>query len=312
VVLAEKGAIDYKKAEVRQQLDDYTKQVIGQYEKTINRFLEDFNAGFRITDTKHAYPGGVASSSYQILINETPVELGDPETPLDKPSFRNTLSSGDRSTLALAFFLAQLEHDPDRASKIVVLDDPFNSQDGFRKDCTVQQIKKCGETSAQVIVLSHEHTFLKRIWDRLPPADRKCLELKRIGLTNTTMCEWDIEKATQEAYNADRKVLTDYYHSSIGNPRDLVQKIRPVLETFCKALGAGALAENDTLGVIIGKLRATGPGHQLFPLCEGLEELNEYTRRYHHGENPRAATEPINDGELQGMVKKTLTMTGGY
>jgi hypothetical protein len=31
----------------------------------------------------------------------------------------------------------------------------------------------------------------------------------------------------------------------------------------------------------------------------------------HHGENPHAATEPINDGELQGMVKKTLTIAGG-
>jgi len=92
--------------------------VIGRYEQAINRLLDEFNAGFRITGTKHGYPGGVASSSYQILINETPVELGDSQSPLDKPSFRNTLSSGDKSTLALAFFLAQLQHDPEKASKI--------------------------------------------------------------------------------------------------------------------------------------------------------------------------------------------------
>ena len=54
-------------------------------------------------------------------------------------------------TLALAFFLAQLEHDPDREGKIVVFDDPFNSQDGFRKDCTIQKIKRCGAACTQVI-----------------------------------------------------------------------------------------------------------------------------------------------------------------
>ncbi len=60
------------------------------------------------------------------------------------------------------------------------------------------------------------------------------------------------------------------------------------LESFCKALGAGALCSAE-------------PGHQLFSFCEGLEELNEYRAR---------RIEPIKDGELQGMVKKTLTITG--
>ena len=157
----------------------------------------------------HLFRTHHTSSSYQILINATPVELGDDKTPLDKPSFRNTLSSGDRSTLALAFFLAQLEHDPAKASKIVVFDDPFNSQDSFRKDHTVRKVRDCGETCAQVIVFSHDLHFLKRMWDRLQekPAERQCLELKRIGLYNTTIVEWDIEAATQSAYKTDRQAL---------------------------------------------------------------------------------------------------------
>lgn len=91
----------------------------------------------------------------------------------------------------------------------------------------------------------------------------------------------------------------------------MVQKIRPVLETYCKNLGGGTLTETDTLGAIVGKIRNAGAGHQLFPLCDELEELNEYTKRYHHGENPQAATEPISDTELQGYVRRTLEMTGG-
>jgi wobble nucleotide-excising tRNase len=311
--VATKADIEQQKDATRDKLDEYTKKVIGKYEQSINRLLGDFHAGFTITKTEHGYPGGVASSSYQILINGTPVDLGDENTPLDKPSFRNTLSAGDKSTLALAFFLAQLEHDPDRPSKIVIFDDPFNSQDSFRKDHTVRKVRDCGESCAQVIILSHDPYFLKRIWERLQDktADRKSLELRRLGVLNTAIVEWDVEAATQGAYKADRRVLTDFYHESIGALRDVVQKIRPVLEYYTKVLGAGAVAETDTLGVIVGKIRTAGAAHQLFPLCDELDELNVYTRRYHHGENPDAATEPITDGELHGYVRRTLELTGG-
>ena len=37
--------------------------------------------------------------------------------PMSQPSFKNTLSTGDRSTLALALFLAQLEHDAARSDR---------------------------------------------------------------------------------------------------------------------------------------------------------------------------------------------------
>lgn len=283
-----------------------------QYEQTINRLLDDFNAGFRITGTRHGYPGGVASSSYQILINDTAVDLGDERTPLDRPSFRNTLSSGDKSTLALAFFLAQLDHGPDGATKIVVFDDPFNSQDSFRKNCTIQKIKKCGDTCSQVIVLPHDDRFLKLIWDRLAhvPAERKCLRLSRIGVRDTTVSEWDIEVATQAQFLADRQALADYYNSAEGHPRDVVNKIRPVLETYCRNLYPSQFTPADSLGTIIAKIRDSGQTHSLAPILDDLEALNAYTTPYAHGQ-PNAATAPIDDNELHGLVKKTLTITGG-
>jgi wobble nucleotide-excising tRNase len=309
--IEQKDVVEREKDGVKKKLDNYARDVMGQYEKTINRLLSEFQAGFRIAGTSQSYAGGTVSSSYKLVINETAIDLGSAETAIDTPSFRNTLSSGDKSTLALAFFLAQLEHDGEKAERIVVFDDPFNSQDGFRKDCTIQKIKRCGAGCAQVIVLSHDQDFLKRIWDRLEPADRKCLKLARVGQRDTTILELDIEEATQAAYKANRKVLLDYYHDSKGEMRDVVQKTRPVLESYCKILGAGLLADDDTLGVIVGKIRAAGSGHQLFPLADDIEDLNEYTKRYHHGDNPNAATEPISDTELQGKVRLTLELTGG-
>ncbi len=308
----EKAAIEEQKAAVRRQLDDFTEGIIGRYQDTINGLLDNFNAGFRISGFRHGYPGGVASSTYQIRINEVAVDLGDSETPLDKASFGNTLSGGDRSTLALAFFLSQLTHDPDKANKIVIFDDPFSSQDAFRRDCTIHHIKKVGRECAQVIVLSHEQTFLKRTWDLLPNRSSvcKCLEFKRVGQRDTAICEWDIDKASQARYEAGVKSLRDFCEHGLGDPLDVVQKIRPVLESHCKSTCSGLFEENEYLGDMIAKIRNAGSEHQLHDYCDELEQLNDYSKRYYHGDGTRAGTDTIDNTELAGFAQRTLTFTG--
>ena len=310
--LTEKADLETQKAETREQLDEHTRQVIARYGESINRYLDRFNAGFRITRPTHAYHGGTPSSSYRIVINETPVDLGDAATPLDRPSFKNTLSAGDRSALALAFFLAQLEQDPDRADKVVVFDDPFTSQDNFRRNNTAFQIKSCGEACAQTVLLSHDPNFLKLVWDKLAPADRKTLQLARVGEENTAVAEWDIEKAVQARYRADVDVLQKYYALGEGEPRDVIQKIRPTLEGYCRNLYPTQFTDQDSLGTMVGKIRAADAAHPLHAIVDHLEELNDYCRRYHHGENPNAAIEPIDDNELNGYVKRTLTLAGCF
>lgn len=309
--LAKKIALEEQKEKFKEELNEYTTDVISEYEGSINRLLDDFHAGFRITETRHGYPGGVASSSFNILINDTSVELGDSNTPLNRPSFKNTLSSGDKSTLALACFLSQLEHDPERDCKIVVFDDPFNSQDSFRKDCTIRKIKESGDCCHQVIVLSHDKSFLKRIWDRLAHqrGDRKCLQFTRIGLRDTKISTWDIEYATQSPHAVNRNKLENYYNNNEGDPRDVVTKIRPILETYCSNLYPEFV--DDTLGTIIGKVQDVGTTHQLYDQLGELDALNEYTCRYHHGENEQAATESIDENELQGFARRTLSIIGG-
>jgi wobble nucleotide-excising tRNase len=306
----EKTTLEEDKARAREQLDAHTQQVITLYGQSINRYLERINAGFRITTPTHTYRGGPPSTSYQILINQNAVDLGDAETPPDRPSFRNTLSAGDRSTLALAFFLAQLEQDANRATKVIVFDDPFTSMDSFRRNHTVHQIYRCGEVCAQVVVLSHEATFLKLLWDRVPAADRKTLQLARVGEENTTIAEWDIERAVQARYRSDIDALTRFFSAGNGERMDVIQKIRPVLEGYCRNLYPTQFGEQEMMGSIVQKIRDAGAAHPLHPIVEDLDELNMYCRRYHHAENPNAATEPIDDAELQGYVRRTLKLVG--
>lgn len=309
-LVGEKQALETQKTTTRTALDTYTSTVISNYERSINTYLDCFNAGFRLAGTNHDYRGGTPSARYQIEINQTPVDLGNASSPNDTPSFRNTLSAGDRSALALAFFLAQLEHDPDKAQKIIVFDDPFTSQDDFRRMHTAQRIILCAQDCAQVIVLSHDKNFLKLVWDDLPAADRKTLHLFRIGAENTNIGEWDIEVAVQARYKAELAVLSNYYNLGHGDPRDVVQKIRPVLEAFCRNLFPSKFPDSDTLGVIVGKIQQEGPSFMLAPICQRLDELNRYTRRYHHAENPNAAQEAISNTELKGYVETTLNIVG--
>ena len=306
----EKIALENEKAQARELLDAHTQRVITQYGQSINRYLEKINAGFRITTPTHNYRGRRPSTSYQIVINHNAVDLGDAATPADRPSFRNTLSAGDRSTLALAFFLAELEQDAARPGKVVVFDDPFTSLDSFRRNHTIYQIHKCGQTCAQVVLLSHDSAFLKLLWDMVPVADRKTLQLARVGEENTTIAEWNIERAVQARYRADIDTLQRFFSLGEGIPMDVIQKLRPVLEGYCRNLYPTQFEEQEMMGSIVGKIRTAGATHPLYPIVDDFDEINMYCRRYHHAENPNAATELIDNTEMQGYVKRTLSLVG--
>jgi hypothetical protein len=124
------------------------------------------------------------------------------------------------------------------------------------------------------------------------------------------MTVWDLDEATQAQQRADINALSNYYNNATGKPRDIVNKIRPVLETYSRNLFPTQFDHDDILGVICGKIRDAGATHGLAPVLQDLIEANDYTKRYHHGENTSTAIEPINDSELQGFVAKTLSLVG--
>ena len=310
---AEKVELEGQKVETKRLLDEHTSQVISQYENSINTLLERFNAGFTIGSTTHNYRGGTPTSSYQIVINRRPIDLGDAETPLNQPSFKNTLSGGDKSALALAFFLAQLEQNPDRARKIVIFDDPFTSQDRFRRLATALQIKRCGDQCAQIVLLSHEAIFLKEAWDTFPAQHRKTLHLTRVADVNTLIREWDIEEALRDHYRSDVEALQKYSDLGEGDPRQLVRRIRPIIEGYCRRAHPIDFDGRATLGAIIGKIREVGADHPLYVLLDELNELNIYSRRYHHTDGPEPAgtvAEPIDNTELTAYAKRALRIAG--
>lgn len=306
-LLTEKTEIERRKIDVRKRLEKHTETIVKPYERKINAYLDSFNAEFSITETKHGYPGGTPSSTYHLIINKTKVNLGDSKTPVYQPSFKNTLSAGDRSTLALAFFLAHIETDDGLADKIVVFDDPFNSQDAFRRCQTINNILKIADLCAQIIVLSHDATFLKQIWEKCPSGERIALTIADQRIEGSKITGIDIEKACQGRTQKDISDLSSYLHKREGQPEDIIRKIRTVLETYYHTTYPAYFISTDWLGDIVRKIREGGANHPLKKQYDSLNETNDYTKQYHHGEDLKDITpETIDPIELSGFVKQTL------
>lgn len=305
--ISEKREMEEEKSRVRQQLEDHCRAVLEPYENRINHYLGRFNAGFRIAQTGYAYPGGIATSQYQLVIDNTNVGLGDERTPDNQPCFKNTLSTGDRTTLALAFFLASLEADADIGNKVVVFDDPFSSQDSFRQTNTVFEIMKIGERCKQVIVLSHDSRFLKLIWDKCPNDTRVAVQISNHGDRGSQITEFVIEDVNRGRTRQDLDDLIGYRSTGVGNPRDIIRKLRVVLETHFRSSYPGSFGPDDNCGEILRKIRETGETHPAYLDYEPLERINDYTANYHHGEDARGAAEPdIDPTELGGFINDTL------
>ncbi len=158
-LLKSRSKLTDKKMKAKAFLDSYTSTVFSEYESSINEYLETCGAGFGIEEVKTTYVGGPASVIYRLSIRGTTVDLSTPKSSKCSPSFKNTLSEGDKSTLAFIFFLSKLDRDSNISNKIVIFDDPVSSLDGHRRSFTQQQIIRLSQCCEQVIILTHDLYF---------------------------------------------------------------------------------------------------------------------------------------------------------
>ena len=310
-----KNQLDEQKKTAKTELDKYDGAVLATHEKRINELLGVFGAGFSIRETERSDVGGKPSFNYKLRINNVSVDVGNEKTPMSSPSFRNTLSAGDKSTLALALFISQLETDPQISDKIVVFDDPFTSQDRSRRTATQSIICNLAKQVQQVFVLSHDPHFLRSVWDGYKgDGNAKTFQFARMG-NNTTIGEWDIERETAGEYVKKHRVLWDFFHHSIGDTRTVAQTIRPVLEEYLRLKLPQSFADNEWLGAFIEKIRNapdTNPAAAAKGILPQVELINEYSKRYHHSSNPSASNENVDDNELATYTKMTLDVVGGF
>ncbi len=308
--------LDKEKGNAKTSLDTYTSTVMGNYESSINDILQSFKAGFRIINTAHDYKGtGSPRSTFQIEINGVAVNPGDGSTPIEEPSFKNTLSAGDRSALAFAFFWAQLQSRTDLSNTIIVLDDPFSSQDGVRRTATAYKAVRSNEVAAaaQMILLSHDVGFLRLAKGYLTDTNRlQCCVFGILGDPNncSVINPYNLDLAVRTQYQNDKEAVQLYIGQLEGSELDIIRKFRPLLETYYATHFPLLFKPEHTLGDISSAIRSVGETHPLYSIMQKLEEINLYTRDYHHGSDAGQQPAIINSNELRGKAIDVLSIIG--
>jgi wobble nucleotide-excising tRNase len=303
-----KARTEEERVEARAALDTYRANAFPASQTAINVYLRRFNAGFRLDSVTSTSTRGGPACTYNVVINETPVSIagGTPEE--GEPSFRNTLSAGDRNTLALAFFFASLDQNPNLATAVVVIDDPISSLDDHRSLTTVQEVRRLAERAGQVIVLSHDKRFLCRIWNGADSTMRSALEIVRDG-DGSTVRPWDVAQDSITEHDRRHARLREFVDSGTGDPRETARAIRPHLEAVLRVACPEHFPPGTLLGPFLGRCRQrVGQSNEILgqDATRELGELTEYANRFHHDTNPAWETEVINDAELRSFVQRAL------
>jgi energy-coupling factor transporter ATP-binding protein EcfA2 len=307
---AAKAVTEGLRDQARDALDLHRAAIFPAFQVSINRYLGRFNAGFRLGSVASANTRGGPTCTYSVVVNTVDVPVSATPT-AGQPAFRNTLSAGDRNTLALAFFFASLEHDPAVGGKIVVIDDPMSSLDEHRALTTVQELRSLLGRVTQVVALSHSKQFLCRLWEGSDATRRIAFEVVRDG-DGSAIRAWDVSQDCITEHDRRHRLLRDHLARANTDSRAAAQSIRPVLEAFCRV----AFPEHFPPGTLLGPFRgvcaqrlAAGQPVLDQPNLDELHHLTEYGNRFHHDTNGAWATTAINDAELTGFVRRTLEFT---
>ncbi len=306
--LAEKAAkevTEKQRDQARTALDYYRQQIFPVYETAINDYLRRFNATFRLGQVASVNTRAGSSASYCVVINQQNVNI----TAENGPSFRNTLSAGDRNTLALAFFFASLEQDNNLAQKVVVIDDPMTSLDEHRSLKTIQEMRALCARVSQMIVLSHSKPFLCALWEGAATNTRSATRISRAAI-GSYLAEWDVRIDSITEHDKRHELVRRYLQASDPTiERGVAQALRPILEAFMRVAYPANFPPGTLLGRFIGLCRQKcGTADEILTEDDTneLRALLDYANRFHHDTNSAWETEAINDAELVQIAEHTL------
>jgi len=294
-----------------------------RYQTQINYYLENvFKTPFRIDNVVHIAPQGRATQSkigYKLTIDGKDVSF----TPNQPFNAKECLSEGDKSTIALAFFLSKLDIDPNKQDKILIFDDPLSSLDTNRRTYTIGIIRALFQLLKQVVVLSHNEFFLHEVGKDIS-ASQKC---------TLRITEDFVARASKiEVCNLDELVKIDYFkhierleafrsNPDINLKESVLGWLRNVLEAhlrfkFYKEIRS--MTGQQTFGRLISFLD-TFPvtfrdNTNRVDIISKLNLINGVSWKSHHGDpNPDYLVLGMNPNtitvaELDNLIQDTLSL----
>ncbi|MDZ4715045.1 MAG: AAA family ATPase [Cytophagales bacterium] len=298
----------------QQSLDTYSITIFTNYTAEINLYLQAFAPYLEIRNLDSGYVGTSKEPmiKYALHINGNEIKFEDTPT---HPSFKYSLSEGDKSALALAFFLTKLELDRNIQDKIIVFDDPVSSFDLNRRSTTINKLIAFGQRAKQLFVLTHNIIFACEFWKSANQISltRHCSKIEFLGNTSCIV-EFNIDTETLSSILKDSLAITNYLTNgclSDQERRSVARCLRPALESYFHLKFFDLVLPTDWLGQFIDKVRASTSTDRFFRLQNSLTELTDikdYSKKYHHRFNSNSDSEPVNDAELRNYCDRTLKL----
>lgn len=294
--------------EINKTIEDVEKSLIklaedfgGTYITKINEYLRYFNPNIQLTKLNKK---GSFFVYYLKIMNH------DVRSDSESISLKHTLSEGDKSSLALSFFLAKLSLKPDLSKHIIVFDDPISSFDHNRRSVTINLLNTISKNAKQFILLSHDLNFIKDFTNKTDD----CLNLKiKYNGNSSIIVEHNIKYETLTGIFKDLTILDNYIkngETSEFDKRDIVRCIRPIIEGIFRIKFFNTFKDDEWLGDMISSIRNSTEGDNFYHLKSILNELcdlNDYSKTYHHS-NPNYLESPINAEELRNYSIRTFDL----
>ncbi len=305
-------SLETQKDEKVDKLKKDTETFFETYTKKINEYLNYFASYIKIKKESIGYIGKskTASFKYSLFVSDNEISRNENS---DKPSFKNCLSEGDKSALALSFFFAKLELSEKLAQSIIVFDDPISSFDMSRKTKTISKLINFSENVKQIIILSHNFNFVRELYEGV---NNKNIEYKILKLNfknSTQIVELNVDSEFKSQYFKNIDKLEDFLRNGASDDdekRNIATLIRPTLEEYFRFRFYKYFKNKEWLGDFLEKIRSSNAGGPLYSLKsdeELLNNINDFSKPYHHS-NPNFNNEPINGQELKDFVKDTLDL----
>ena len=309
--LAKKNANDLlvEKNAKQKELETYTKSIFDTYQKRINDLLVTLGADFAITDLK-GKTDERANESYSdfgflILKKKVPLKVRQD----DAPCFKNTLSEGDKSTLAFAFFIASLEKTPYLGKQVVILDDPLSSLDETRREATARVLLELSSKLNQLCVFTHKKDFLGMVFDKIP--NNTVLHIRSDKTNGSWLEPFDVKEDRKGDHAKLVEAMQRYAVEDYGPTPDIMQgNIRKVFEVVLKTKYYRALAADIKEKRGLSKLLETLFGAELLSdtLKPKLFDLCSVTSGPHHGEIVDTPSKNLTRDELIPLIQEALDL----
>ncbi len=305
----EVGDLQTQKNTKQKELENYSKSIFDTYQSRINELLETLGTDFTITGLtgKTDERANESYSDFGFLILRQAVPLTTRQD--EAPCFRNTLSEGDKSTLAFAFFMATLEKQPGLDKQIVVFDDPLSSLDETRREATARLLLALSPTVMQLNVFTHKRDFLHMLCDKMP--DNKTLRLRFDKKDGTRFAVLDIEEDRKGDHARLIENMERYLGEDFGPTAENMQgNLRKLFETVLKTKYYRVLAADIKAKHGLGALLTALFGAKLIDevIKPRLFDLCSVASGSHHGEIVDVTARQLTRDELLPLIREALDL----